>query len=156
MGVCAYEKFLDAYKLDSSSAASVAAIKAINEYSCKYTDYRLRDPLFFDLAFHRAKLESFLRGPRVKTTSSRDMTGQAHFKETFAECAHCHDRLKVLKRCSNCGDVKYCSRQCQLKHWPDHRAACKKKGDTSSKKGEGKKKTKKKKDQVHPLGHNNK
>jgi len=40
------------------------------------------------------------------------------------KCAGCGKR-GTLKACSRCKGRKYCSRECQLKDWPTHKAACK-------------------------------
>ncbi|XP_033109910.1 uncharacterized protein LOC117111149 [Anneissia japonica] len=40
------------------------------------------------------------------------------------ECARCKKKLKC-SLCSACKEITYCSRECQLKHWPTHKAECK-------------------------------
>lgn len=42
-------------------------------------------------------------------------------------CRHCGRRMewKALKECSKCEVVQYCSKECQVAHWPEHREACK-------------------------------
>jgi len=48
--------------------------------------------------------------------------------EYVACCAFCGDTPKVgerLKMCSKCQNVRYCNKQCQLKHWrAGHRESC--------------------------------
>lgn len=39
-------------------------------------------------------------------------------------CSYCK-RLGNLKFCSGCKNDKYCSVECQKKHWPSHKAMCK-------------------------------
>jgi hypothetical protein len=40
-------------------------------------------------------------------------------------CANCHDVKCKLQKCSQCGVVKYCSKECQTKHWKAvHKAQC--------------------------------
>ncbi|XP_068748435.1 uncharacterized protein [Montipora capricornis] len=43
-----------------------------------------------------------------------------------AECAFCHSKPaeKELKKCMGCKKVFYCGKECQKKHWSDHRADC--------------------------------
>ena len=41
-------------------------------------------------------------------------------------CASCGLKVDDMKRCADCGLVKYCSRECQKKHWKIHKFACKK------------------------------
>jgi len=33
----------------------------------------------------------------------------------------------MFKSCSQCGQAKYCSKECQRSHWKQHKRACKKK-----------------------------
>jgi len=42
-------------------------------------------------------------------------------------CSHCGERFerKVLKECSICELEKYCSKDCQIAHWPQHKRDCK-------------------------------
>lgn len=38
-------------------------------------------------------------------------------------CARCG--AKASSNCSRCKKVKYCSKECQTKHWPEHKSQCK-------------------------------
>ena len=38
-------------------------------------------------------------------------------------CAQCHDPAPK-QRCSRCKTARYCSRECQTKHWPRHKGRC--------------------------------
>jgi zinc finger MYND domain-containing protein 10 len=38
------------------------------------------------------------------------------------KCAKC--TKEAFKRCSKCKGVWYCSRDCQVGHWPEHKAKC--------------------------------
>lgn len=49
---------------------------------------------------------------------------QAAVPNTLA-CAECCRTLPSMKRCTQCRAVLYCSRECQVKHWPSHKEACK-------------------------------
>ena len=42
---------------------------------------------------------------------------------TTSSCAQCHDP-SPKQRCSNCKQARYCSRECQTKHWPRHKTRC--------------------------------
>ena len=44
------------------------------------------------------------------------------------KCNFCHIPSKDLKKCANCGQVRYCSRECQKKHWKEHKTDCHKRG----------------------------
>ena len=44
-------------------------------------------------------------------------------------CANCgkgEENKTSLKACTACNMVKYCNRECQIAHWPQHKKACKK------------------------------
>ncbi|KAL2269110.1 hypothetical protein VTJ83DRAFT_3956 [Remersonia thermophila] len=45
------------------------------------------------------------------------------------KCESCHEQneeAKGLKKCTGCGEVEYCSKECQIKAWNDgHKADCK-------------------------------
>lgn len=42
-----------------------------------------------------------------------------------AVCAQCAAPVERLQRCAACMTAAYCSKACQLAHWPAHKAACK-------------------------------
>ena len=60
----------------------------------------------------------------ISISSSTDIT------KAMIACANCGKGeagdKKSLKICAACNIVKYCSRDCQLEHWSQHKAACKK------------------------------
>ncbi|XP_074649879.1 uncharacterized protein LOC141905051 [Tubulanus polymorphus] len=40
-------------------------------------------------------------------------------------CCHvCGEIRNPMKRCTRCHNVMYCSRECQIKNWPEHRVTC--------------------------------
>lgn len=41
-----------------------------------------------------------------------------------ATCDACGLPSPMLKRCSGCGAARYCSRECQKRAWPAHKASC--------------------------------
>jgi len=45
------------------------------------------------------------------------------------QCSHCNRVSSSLKKCVRCGEAQYCNKDCQEKHWPTHRKACKKPPD---------------------------
>ena len=42
---------------------------------------------------------------------------------SIAKCESCGE-TQNLKSCASCGDVKYCSRECQTNSWPAHKWTC--------------------------------
>ena len=42
-----------------------------------------------------------------------------------AVCNYCHKTAPKMKWCSNCNFIKYCSKECQVAHWPVHKIICK-------------------------------
>lgn len=41
-----------------------------------------------------------------------------------AECENCGASHKRMKKCGKCGQVRYCSRRCQVADWPKHKESC--------------------------------
>jgi hypothetical protein len=40
-------------------------------------------------------------------------------------CDACRLPSAALRQCAACKQARYCSRECQSKAWPQHKAACK-------------------------------
>ncbi|KAG7670117.1 hypothetical protein Ndes2526B_g06512 [Nannochloris sp. 'desiccata'] len=51
-------------------------------------------------------------------------TGDGSLVLSPIKCNLCGMQGKLLK-CSACGMTRYCSKECQTKHWPDHKKLCK-------------------------------
>ena len=49
------------------------------------------------------------------------------------KCARCYQTSPTLKACSNCLSVKYCSKECQRKHWSEHKMVCKQQSEVLNK-----------------------
>jgi hypothetical protein len=46
-------------------------------------------------------------------------------KQAGVVCSYCGKGGAKLLKCSACKGAVYCSRDCQKRHWPKHKAACK-------------------------------
>ena len=46
-------------------------------------------------------------------------------KNTSKQCGSCNNPNSKLK-CSKCKLIYYCNRECQVKHWKEHKLICKK------------------------------
>ena len=58
------------------------------------------------------------------------MSNTSSQNNSSTTCAHCgkgEEAGDKLKSCAACKVVKYCSRECQIAHRPQHKKACKKK-----------------------------
>ena len=45
-------------------------------------------------------------------------------KATTKRCSYCNTQHEDLKKCSGCGQVEYCGKECQKKDWPVHKPIC--------------------------------
>ncbi|XP_060608042.1 uncharacterized protein LOC132760150 isoform X2 [Ruditapes philippinarum] len=45
-------------------------------------------------------------------------------KRMETRCNTCRKQMQVMKRCTRCKSVMYCSRDCQVKDWPKHQLVC--------------------------------
>lgn len=65
---------------------------------------------------------------RRETTSAEVVVnpGEGDFKRpvSLRQCAEC-DAANAAFRCARCRSISYCSRACQMAHWPAHKRQCK-------------------------------
>ena len=57
---------------------------------------------------------------------SNTSTSENNTSSTCANCGKGEDSSIKLKACAACKLVKYCNRECQIAHRPQHKKACKK------------------------------
>ena len=76
---------------------------------------------------------------KIKLKNSKDQTEKEHMQrlaELYSnnnvegliegfKCGKC--QKEAFKRCSKCKSIWYCSRECQVSHWPEHKEGCNKK-----------------------------
>lgn len=80
-------------------------------------------------------LPSVLARAQLGRKSSRSVAAHAEFKRTLGqmrgelnthlECPGCGEQAVALRACSRCRTARYCSRECQAAHWPQHKRECK-------------------------------
>ena len=75
--------------------------------------------------FSRQKTYSFklFLGVREGRLKSDTMAVEARVDDK-AKCQACGVKNQVMKRCTRCKAVFYCSRECQVKHWQTHKFLC--------------------------------
>ena len=66
-------------------------------------------------------------GSAKKCSNSNDdddnLNNDSHSKKR-KNCLCCLKEVEGSSRCSQCRTALYCSRECQLKHWPVHKNIC--------------------------------
>jgi ankyrin repeat protein len=60
---------------------------------------------------------------------------QTAYLEAKTHCSNPCCAGAGLKKCTGCKQVRYCGHQCQLAHWPAHKADCKAAAELRSAKG---------------------
>ncbi len=59
------------------------------------------------------------------STTSDDLVPGKPGGQGLESCAYCGSCSAKLKSCMRCGKTKYCGKECQRKHWIDHKYNCK-------------------------------
>jgi hypothetical protein len=104
------------------------AIKEFNAHACSWFLEGYGPEELGDVAAHlrraASEYESFKEGLRNCSHGHGDC--KANIKASN-KCASpsCGIESVSMKLCSKCKDVYYCGRDCQVAHWPDHKARCK-------------------------------
>ena len=101
----------------------------------KYFDHAIIFPLYPNPANPKAqKFQSISRSMQHPMASRIPKPGivtapQEHLTQTglrnMSKCSFCDQFSAALKKCARCHKAEYCGRECQLKHWPMHKSACK-------------------------------
>jgi hypothetical protein len=68
--------------------------------------------------------------PVLKSLNMQLMTDDQIKRKELAKCAQCNKQEKFnreFKCCTVCKEARYCSKECQREHWPEHKKDCKKK-----------------------------
>ncbi|XP_014772813.1 zinc finger MYND domain-containing protein 10 [Octopus bimaculoides] len=79
--------------------------------------------------------EEFIRGQAKRWAETYNLDVLDELIPEPPKCAVCGE--KATKRCSRCRNIWYCRRECQVSHWPKHKAVCdlinEEKSDTNTK-----------------------
>ena len=59
--------------------------------------------------------------PSVKSTTSAAANTTAPDRNL---CHNCGTKSDKLKKCTRCGKTWYCGKECQIKHWKEHKTVC--------------------------------
>ena len=73
----------------------------------------------------RFKVCKNLLDPQKNTYSEVQMEKIKELQEEFI-CTVCQKKHEKMKKCSQCKNAYYCSRECQVKDWKKHKKVCKK------------------------------
>lgn len=130
----------DDYIIDPTSERWWAILN--NEVRKKHNGSGVSSPIDFDLEVNRTNLDLAIRNPNKKAgKENKKLThcsmGGALASESYGNdysistemkatksCAVC-GVMVALKYCSGCKSIAFCSRDHQLKHWPQHKSECK-------------------------------
>ena len=61
-----------------------------------------------------------------------DCSEQTKHLDEVSVCSYCSKASNYLKKCTLCYAVQYCDKDCQRKHWPQHRMQCKTDSDSQT------------------------
>ena len=82
--------------------------------------FRFMVPFLEQLTTRIAALYNEEERSQMRTLSTRvRVSGGVHKR-----CDYCDKPLVDVKRCARCQKVSYCDRECQRKHWKDHKKVC--------------------------------
>ena len=92
----------------------------------------LKNPILDAMKYDGDRENSFEIGrigsssARIEAIKSR-LQKQLVDKCSYPQCNQPSSESRELSECASCRTVRYCGRDCQLAHWPDHKATCKEK-----------------------------
>ncbi|KZT34739.1 hypothetical protein SISSUDRAFT_247906 [Sistotremastrum suecicum HHB10207 ss-3] len=63
--------------------------------------------------------------PKAEGTTHREDQFLTDIPTKEPRCTWCHRHSMGLKKCANCGEAKYCNKECQSRHWKlSHKREC--------------------------------
>lgn len=80
-----------------------------------------------DVQTERGLINCLARETPPSCSCMKDAKTKAKSMDKVGRCFNCGEEFPKhrLLRCSSCRGPNYCSSECQLKHWPKHKAECK-------------------------------
>mmetsp|Transcript_44474 Transcript_44474/g.48135 ORF Transcript_44474/g.48135 Transcript_44474/m.48135 type:complete len:220 (-) Transcript_44474:67-726(-) len=87
-----------------------------------------------DIETERGRINCMAREIPCKCMEEKRIA--AKLMEKTAVCFECRQEFpkELLLRCIGCDHVQYCSNECSIKHWPNHKDWCKQKSVSSASK----------------------
>ena len=116
---------LSATTASSSATTSRTDTNSISATGDKSTPLSPTDK---SLSSVNASYEPTSTSPTVEDTtvsSTSKINGSRESKKANIKCSYCGESLLKMKKCARCGGTWYCGRECQVKHWREHKAVCK-------------------------------
>jgi hypothetical protein len=98
-------------------------LKNLNTFTYRFKYFDLDHSL---RSFHgdgRARF-AMSRDPEVIISPFSESFDLANFANINRQCLADGCQNIATKRCSGCNSAKYCSRECQMTHWPKHKQIC--------------------------------
>ena len=92
----------------------------------------LKNPILDAMKYDGDRENSFEIG-RIGSSSARIEAIKSRLQKQLVDkcsnpqCNQPSSESRELSECASCRTVRYCGRDCQLAHWPDHKAICKEK-----------------------------
>lgn len=89
-----------------------------SEYTTNYNKYCR------DITTKRGRIKCIAREIPCHCLDERKI--QAQSMDKVATCYGCHEEFskKKILRCLGCDRVQYCSKECSIKDWPEHKKSC--------------------------------
>ena len=101
----------------------------------QYFHHALIHPLYPNvyLEYVRSEIQHFMNDPYRSLYSSssalhkiESYSANADLQsQSLEKCANCKKFQPNMKRCGTCNKVRYCGKECQRKHWKEHKSNCK-------------------------------
>lgn len=96
-------------------------------FMVQFIDTTLPNGLY-DGLFYTMNRNEIKEAHRVYDNTCDELVVSLDEMKALSQCAHCgcirDRRIGHAKVCSRCRSERYCSRECQVAHWPIHKQTC--------------------------------